>query len=158
MTGSRQPPAPAGSMLAAAHRFLEHTITASDWTRLQTTALASRAPQDAVQTLVRDVIEQQTAWKFWPATRLLRYITDTLAELDGDLLRTGGSLAALTPREACNMAYALLLAARREPEDRDQFIDDLHYPGDPDAEALAQVRAMQAAQAAQQAAKETSSG
>lgn len=157
---ARNPPAdlspldgmsPEHKMLAAAHLFLEQVTVPDDWPRLQVAALAGRAGQDEVQALVRAVIEQHTAWPFWPAVRLLSFLAGNLAERDGDLLRTGGGLglAAMTPRQACNATFALLLSGQRTEEDRDQFLDDLYYDGDAEAEALAMVRQMQAAQAAQ---------
>jgi hypothetical protein len=136
-------------MFAAMHRLLEESIRASDWPGLQDTALASKAGTGPVLALVRAVVEEQTAWPYWPAVRLLGYLAGSLAERDGDMLREGRSLAALTPRQACNRTYSVLLAQRQSEEDRDQFKDDLFFDGNPEADALAAVRAMQAARKAE---------
>jgi hypothetical protein len=59
-------------------------------------------------------------------------------------------VARLSAREACNLALAILLDGRDE-EDRAIFLQDLNYEGNPDAEAMALVRQMQAARAAAEA-------
>jgi hypothetical protein len=137
------------AQLAASHRLLEAAVRRADWAALQDAAITSRAGEDDVQDAVRAVFEEWTAWRYWPAARLLAWLAAQLAERDGALLlRTGRPLSEMTPRQACNTAYAVVLDSMRSEEDRDQFIDDLFFEGDPDAAALAMVAQMRADRAA----------
>jgi hypothetical protein len=133
------------AMLAAGHRLLQAAVTAADWPQLQAAATSSKATAADIDLLIRAVIEQWTAWPYWPGARLLAHLAAAIPERDGTLMiRAGRSLSGLTPRQACNVTYALLLSGIENAEDRDQFTEDLMYAGNPEAEAMAKVRQMQA--------------
>ena len=95
--------------------------------------------------------------------RLLGWTAAHLPERDGAALMNGRSLAGLSPRQACNLAFgdqpgvtaatvATLLAGHENPEDRDTFTEDLMFDGNPEADAMAAVREMQRVQQAQEEA------
>lgn len=137
--------------LATMYRLLEETI--ADFPRFTETAIAAKATISDITPVVQHVIEFWCARGHWPARRLLATIAVNLEEFDGgSLQRTGRGLAGLSPREACNLAMAICLDGRGE-EDRATFLEDLEYEGNPEAEAMALVRQMKAAQA-QAAAQE----
>jgi len=140
---------PEGEALAATYRLLEDCML--DFPAFSAAALEGKADQDDVQATVRELIEFYCARKHWPAMRLIGYIAAHLEETDGQLIRdTGRGLAGLSAREACDLALAICLAGLSE-EDRQIFYEDLEYEGNPEAEALAMVRQMQADKAAREA-------
>lgn len=107
-------------------------------------AFGAKADIEQIVAVSHQAVEFYCARNYWPAMRLIGYVADSLEEMDGNLLRDGGrGLASLTAREACNLALAVCLDGRSE-EDRDIFLEDLNYEGNPEAEALALVRQMQA--------------
>jgi hypothetical protein len=130
------------ALLAAMHQLLQAAVTRSDWPRFQEAAITLKADRDDIDEVVAAVIEEHTAWKYWPAVRLLGFLAANLEERDGDLIRGGRSLADLTPRQACNWAYAVLLGSQHTDEDRDRFLEDLFWDGNPEADALAKVAEM----------------
>lgn len=130
--------------LAALHKLLEGTL--ADFEGFSDAALESKADLEEVQEAGRRIVAVYCARNFWPAMRLLGYVAANLEELDGQLILRGGQgIAHLTPREACNLALAMSLEGREE-EDRQIFLEDLNFQGSPEAEALEQLRAYQAAQ------------
>lgn len=144
--------------LAVMYRLLEETV--SDFPRFANVALASKAGIGDITPVVQQLIEFYCARSHWSARRLLAFIAANIGEFDGGCLqRTGRGLAGLSPREACNLAMAICLDGRGE-EDRATFLEDLEYEGNPEAEAMAQVRQMMAAkaQAPAQAAEAAAGG
>jgi hypothetical protein len=138
------------AILAASHRLLQDTLDPAAWDGFAAAALAGKAGMDQITGVLRAVVEENTAWKYWPAMRLLGWLTQNLPERDGVALAAGRGLAEMSPRQACNAAYATLLAGQENPEARDTFIEDLMFEGNPEGDAMAAVRAMQRAQQAQQ--------
>jgi hypothetical protein len=140
-------------ILAASHRLLEDCI--EDFAAFTATAFTGKAQMDDITGAVAGLASHYCARSHWAAMRLMDYAATHLEELDGQLLRVGGSgMVHLSAREACNLALAVLLDGRNE-EDRAIFMEDLNYEGNPEAEALAMVRQMQAAK---RAAKEAAEG
>jgi sulfur relay (sulfurtransferase) DsrC/TusE family protein len=139
-------------MLAASHRLLQDTLVTAAWDEFAAAAMAGKAQMDQISDVIRHVVEEYTAWKYWPAMRLLGWTAAHLPERDGTALMNGRSLAGLSPRQACNLAFATLLAGHENPEDRDTFTEDLMFDGNPEADAMAAVREMQRAQQAQEEA------
>lgn len=127
--------------LSAVHRLLEDCVI--DFSAFSNAAIDGRAGLSDLLPVVDGLVRFYCCRNPWPALRLLGYVAGSLDELDGQLIRAGGrGLAQLSAREACNVALAACLDGRNE-EDRDIFLEDLNYEGSPEAEALAQLRAMQ---------------
>jgi hypothetical protein len=138
-----------GGGLAAAHRLLEDCVT--DFPRFAAAAMAGKAQDEDIQGAVRQLVEFYCVRKYWPAMRLIGYVALNLDEADGQMIRsTGRGLVGLSAREVCNMTLAKCLEGLPEDE-REIFIEDLEYEGNPEAEALAMVRQMQADKAAREA-------
>lgn len=135
--------------LAAHYGLLEDCI--EDFGAFSALALEAKATLEDVADAVTGLIGYYCARSHWAAQRLLAYIAQHLEEIDGQLIRAGGrGVTSLSAREACNLALAICLDGRDE-EDRAIFLDDLNYEGNPEAEALALVRQMQAARASAEA-------
>lgn len=131
---------------AAAHRLLEECI--EDFPDFSDLAISAKADGDDISAVVHYLIEFYCARSRWPAIRLIGYIAANLEEVDGkQLCKTGRGLAGLSAREACNLALAMCLDGRDE-EDRELFLIDLNYEGNPEAEAQELVMQMIAAKAA----------
>jgi hypothetical protein len=132
--------------MTAMYRLLEDCVT--DFQAFGAEAFDGKAGMADVELMVRGLVEFYTCRKHWPAMRLMGYVRSNLEEMDGNLIKTSGrGVASLSAREACNLALALCLDGRDE-EQREEFLVDLNYEGNADAEALALVRAMQAAREA----------
>lgn len=128
--------------LAAVYQLLEDCVT--DFPDFAAAALRGKAGTDEIMAVVQRLTEYYCARGHWPAMRLIGFIAGDFGALDGMCLhKTGRGLAGLSAREACNLALAICLDGRSE-EDRDIFLEDLEYEGNPEAEALAMVRQMQA--------------
>jgi hypothetical protein len=135
--------------LAAVHRLLEDCVL--DFPAFTAAALEGKAESGDIQGAVRQLVEFYCVRSHWAAMRLVGYIGAHLEETDGQLIRdTGRGLASLSAREACDLALAICVAGLSE-EDRQIFFEDLNYAGNPEAEALAMVRQMQADRKAREA-------
>lgn len=135
--------------LAIVFKLLEMTVT--DFPSFGDHAQARKAKELDIVAATEYLIEFYCARPKWPAIRLLRYIAVNFNEIDGMHLRGGGAgLASLSVREACNLALAILLEGRNQ-DDREVFLEDLNYDGDPEGDALALVRQMQRDKAAAEA-------
>ncbi len=148
----------ASATMAASHRLLEDCI--EDFAGFTRRALAMKAQAEDISDAVSQLASYYCARSHWPGMRLIAYIAANLDDVDGQLIRAGGhGIAHLSAREACNLALAILLDGREE-EDRTIFLDDLSYEGNPEGEAMALVRQMQAdkAKAAAQAAEVAGGG
>ena len=132
-----------GTPLAVVYRLLEDCIT--DFSEFAQAAFDAKAEMEDLTAAIHQLASWYCARNHWPALRLIGYVAENLQELDGKLIRAGGcGIAGLSAREACNVALAACLEGRDE-EDREMFLMDLDYEGDPASEALAQLRQMQAA-------------
>lgn len=136
--------------LAASYHLLEDTVV--EFRELADLAFRAKAQFSDITAAISCVAAFYCARNHWAGMRLIGHVAANMEEIDGQLLRAGGrGLAGLSAREACNLALAILLDGREE-EDRAVFLQDLNYEGNPEAEALALVRQMQAARAATEAA------
>jgi hypothetical protein len=132
--------------MAASHRLLDDCV--EDFGAFAALALDGKADSGDITAAVAGLASYYCARSHWAGMRLIAYLAANLDEVDGQLIRAGGrGVASLSAREACNLALAILLDDRSE-EDRTIFLDDLNYEGNPEAEALAMVRQMQAAKKA----------
>jgi hypothetical protein len=132
--------------MAAMYGLLEECVT--DFGSFAVAAFLSKAVADDIVQVSWQLIEHYCARNHWPAMRLIGHIAQGLEEFDGNFLRaTGRGLTSMNAREACNLALAILLDGRNA-EDRELFLEDLNYQGNPEAEALAMVRQMQRDKAA----------
>lgn len=135
-----------GDGMAAAHRLLEDCLI--DFPAFAAAALEGKAEAEDIQAAVRQLTEFYCARKYWPAMRLIGYVADKLAEMDGQLIRASAlGIASLSAREACNLALAVCLDGL-SGDDRELFFEDLEYEGNPEADAMEKVRQMQADAAA----------
>lgn len=133
--------------MAATYVLLEHCL-APQWGEFQEAALRGKASAGDIDVVVQRLVEIYVARPWRPGLRLLGYAAANLMELEGVLLNgTGRDLATLSVRQICNLVYAQLLAGK-DKEQRDEFIEDLYLDFDPEAEAMAKVRAMIAAKEA----------
>lgn len=132
---------PTGTVaMAHAHQIVEESV--EDFAAFQEAAISGKARPDDITVVLRQIIEIFTARPWRAGLRLLGDAVQSLAELDGNLLRTTGrGVESLTPRQLCNIVYSLRLDGLDE-EQRAEFIDDLYLDFDPDAEALKKVQAM----------------
>jgi hypothetical protein len=143
------PPEEHRSPLAAMHRLLEDCIT--DFAGFSAAAFSSRVQDEEILDAARQLTRLYCARSHWEATRLIGFLAASLEELDGRLLlATGRGMASLSAREACNLAVTVCLEGRTE-EDRDIFMEDLKFEGDPEGDALAAVRQMTADRKAREA-------
>jgi hypothetical protein len=139
--------------MSALYRLLEDCVI--DFAGFSAAAFDAKAEVEEMQDLAKKLTEFYCARNFWPASRLIGYVAGSLDEMDGQMLRSSGrGLASLSAREACNLALAMCLEGRDE-DGRQEFLIDLDYEGNPDAEALELVRQMKEARAAAAAAAET---
>jgi len=135
--------------LDAIYRLLEDCLI--DFGSFATRALSARAGIKEIGEVMDQLVAWYCARNHYPAMRLIGFIAGNMEEIDGQLIKAGGrGLAALSAREACNVALAICLEGRSE-DDRTVFLEDLNYEGDPASEALAQLRQMQASQRKAQA-------
>lgn len=135
----------------AMHRLLEDCVV--NFVELEQVALLGKAQWEDITGAVNYLISSYCARSHWAGMRLVGFLAQNFEEVDGQLLRaTGRSLASLSAREACNLSLAILLDGREE-EDRVIFLEDLNFEGNPEAEALAMVRQMQADKRAAQEAE-----
>lgn len=140
--GLRDPKEMEQAILSASYRLLEECV--EDFPAFTAHAFKEKAQVVDINGAVAHLVSYYCARNHWAAMRLLAYVQSNLDEIDGQLIRTGGrGVAGLSAREACNLALAILLDGR-DTEDRAIFLEDLNYEGNPEAEALALVRQMQA--------------
>lgn len=126
--------------LASAHHFLEDCII--NFGSFSELAMTAKADMEEINETVIHLVRYYTCRSHWSALRLLRALTSSFEEIDGQLLRsTGRSVAGLTAREACSLMLAICLE-NREEEDRVAFLEDLEYEGNAEGQALAQARKM----------------
>lgn len=146
------------SAFAGIHELLSECIREDQWAKFEQAALDGKADMDDVLPVVHRAIEVYTARPYWPGMRLLAWSAYSLGELDGQVLRgTGRSLATFTAREVCNLMFAWRVE-NLDDEERQIFLDDLYYEGNPEAEALEMVRRMREDQARARDAGETMAG
>jgi hypothetical protein len=132
--------------MAIVHRLLEMTVTS--FAEFGDHAQQVKAKQEDIAVAAEYLVEFYCARPKWPAVRLLRFLAANFDEIDGMHLKGGGAgLTSLSVREACNLALAILLEGRTK-DDREIFLEDLSYDGDPEGDALALVRQMQREKAA----------
>lgn len=157
--GARTDDREAKTSLAVLYGFLEDCII--DFRAFEAAAMASQATMHDITPVINHLITWYCCRSHWPAMRLLGYASMNLEEIDGQLIRSGGrGITALSARELCDVSLAICLEGRNE-DDREVFLTDLNYEGDAEADALAQLRQFQAAQAAAKAqakAEATASG
>jgi hypothetical protein len=143
----------AGMPLAVIYELFEACLT--DFRGFGLRAMDARAEMGDLTPVIHQLVSWYCARDYWPAMRLIGFIAANLDEVDGQLIRAGGrGIASLSAREVCNVALAACLDGRNE-EDREAFMMDLEYEGDPESEALQQLRMFQAEQ---KAAREAADG
>lgn len=142
--------------LNALYRLLEDCIT--DFAAFSHSAFSAKAEVAEMQAVAEKLFGFYCARDFWPASRLIGILAGRLDEIDGQLLRSSGrGVASLSAREACNLTLAICLDGRDE-DSREEFFVDLEYEGNPDEEAMALVRQMQADRKAREAAEADDEG
>lgn len=132
----------ANRQMAAAYELLATCVEPRQWPRFEQLALEGKAREEDIAAAIKALVSMLTGRADYVGSKLLTWVVANLGEVEGHLLLAAGrGLAGLTPRQACNLAYASITQGMDE-EQREQFAEDLLAPEDPEQAALEKALAM----------------